>query len=180
MSPPACRLLELDAPWRHPELIAQVEAIFWQTAARTFPPGAERDAFRERWLGRYLEGGDVVLVALADGAGVAGYLVGAVTDPSADPRFADIDYFRTDFAALTRRFPAHLHINLDAAFRSQGIGAALIEAFAARAKRAGAAGMHAVTGKGMRNVGFYVRCGFSERAAAVWNGRQIVFLGREL
>jgi GNAT superfamily N-acetyltransferase len=81
---------------------------------------------------------------------------------------------------LTKRFPAHLHINLDAGFRSQGIGAALIEAFAARAKRAGAAGLHAVTGKGVRNVGFYLRCGFTERATAVWNGREIVFLGREL
>ncbi len=172
--------MELEAPWRHPELIAQIDAIFWQTAARTFAPGAERDAFRERWLGRYLRGGDVVLVALAEGAGVVGYLVGALTNPSAEARFADIAYFAEDFAALTWRFPAHLHINLDAGFRSQGIGAALIEAFAARAKRAGAAGMHAVTGKGQRNVGFYVRCGFSERAAAIWNGREIVFLGREL
>ena len=180
MSPPKCRLLELEAPWRHPELITQIDAIFWQTAARTFPPGVERDAFRERWLGRYLKGGDVVLVALAGGARVVGYLVGAVTDPSAEARFADIGYFAKDFAALTPRFPAHLHINLDAGFRSQGIGAALIEAFAARAKRAGAAGIHAVTGKGLRNVGFYVRCGFTERAAAVWNGREIVFLGREL
>jgi hypothetical protein len=40
--------------------------------------------------------------------------------------------------------------------------------------------MHAVTGKGMRNVGFYVRCGFTERATALSNGREIVFLGREL
>ena len=40
--------------------------------------------------------------------------------------------------------------------------------------------MHAVTGKGMRNVGFYARCGFVERATALWNGREIVFLGREL
>ena len=40
--------------------------------------------------------------------------------------------------------------------------------------------MHAVTGKGMRNVGFYTRCGFVERATAQWNGREIVFLGREL
>jgi GNAT superfamily N-acetyltransferase len=181
MSPPAYRLIELEAPWRHPELIAQVDAIFWQTAARTFPPGAERDAFRERWLGRYLEGGsDVVLVALAGGTGVVGYLVGAVANAALEARFADIDYFRTDFAALMARFPAHLHINLDADFRSQGIGAALIEAFAARAKRAGAVGMHAVTGKGLRNVGFYARCGFTERAAGVWNGREIVFLGREL
>ena len=66
-----------------------------------------------------------------------------------------------------KRFPAHLHINLAAAFRSQGIGAQLIEAFAGHAKRAGAPGMHAVTGKGMRNVRFYIRCGFTERATAL-------------
>jgi hypothetical protein len=40
--------------------------------------------------------------------------------------------------------------------------------------------MHAVTGMGLRNVGFYARWGFTERAAAVWKGREIVFLGREL
>ena len=180
MSSPTVRLLELRVPARHGELIAQVEAIFWQTAARPIPPGAERDAFKERWLGRYLEGDDVVLIALAGDDRVVGYLVGAVENPTEQARFADIGYFRTDFAGLSRHFPAHLHINLDAGFRSQGIGARLIEAFAACAKGAGAAGMHAVTSKGQRNVAFYARCGFTERAAAVWNGREIVFLGREL
>src|SRR5262249_16151450 len=109
MLPPTCRLLELDAPWRHPELIPQLDPIVWPTAGRTFPPGAEREAFRERWLGRYLKGSDVVLLALADGVGVAGYLVGALTNPSAEARFADIDYFAKDFAPLMGRFPAHLH-----------------------------------------------------------------------
>jgi GNAT superfamily N-acetyltransferase len=181
MADPTCRLVQLEAPERHPELVAQVEAIFWQTSVRTFAPGSERDAFRERWLGRYLRGGsDVVLLALMGEDTVAGYLVGALENPAEQARFADIGYFRTDFAALTPRFPAHLHINLAADFRSQGIGAQLIEAFAARARRAGAPGMHAVTGKGMRNVGFYTRCGFVERATALWNGREIVFLGREL
>jgi GNAT superfamily N-acetyltransferase len=181
MSPPTLNLLALEAPWHHPELIHQVDAIFWQTAARTLPPGREREDFRERWLGRYLKGGsDVVLIARAGETRVAGYLVGAVANPIPQPRFADIGYFRADFAALMPRFPAHLHINVGAGFRSQGIGAKLIEAFAARAKGAGAAGMHVVTGRGLRNVGFYGRCGFSERAAAMWNGREIVFLGREL
>ena len=178
---PTCRLVQLEAPERHPELVAQAEAIFWQTSARTFAPGPERDAFRERWLGRYMRGGsDVVLLALAGNDTVAGYLVGALENPAEQARFADIGYFRTAFAHLTRRFPAHLHINLAADFRSRGIGAQLIEAFAARAKRPGALGMHAVTGKGMRNVGFYTRCGFVERATALWNGREIAFLGREL
>src|SRR6478609_10173346 len=109
MSDPTCRLVQLEAPERHPELVAQVEAIFWQTSARTYAPGPERDAFRERWLGRYLQGGsDVVLLALTSDDTAAGYLVGALEDPAPQPRFADIGYFRTYFAALTARFPAHL------------------------------------------------------------------------
>jgi GNAT superfamily N-acetyltransferase len=181
MSHPTISLIQLDDAERRPELVAQVEVIFWETSARTFPSGPERDAFRERWLGRYMQGGsDVVLLALADEVTVAGYLVGAIEDPAQQPRFADMGYFRTDFADLTKRFPAHLHINLAADFRSRGIGAQLIEAFASRAREVRATGMHVVTGKGMRNVGFYTRCRFIECATALWNGREIVFLGREL
>lgn len=167
---------DLTAP-----LLAQVDAIFFETSTRTFEPGPERDTFRERWLGRYLLGGnDVVLLALQGPDTVAGYLVGALENPAEQERFADIGYFRTDFAELCRRFPAHLHINLAAAFRSQGIGARLIEAFAERARLAGAAGMHVVTGSAMRNVRFYERCGFARRGAAQRNGGEAVFLGRAL
>jgi GNAT superfamily N-acetyltransferase len=181
MPQPAVKLVELDAAGRHLKQLAQIEAIFWQTASRTFAPGPERDAFRERWLGRFMQGGsDVVLLAIAGETRVAGYLVGALQDPAQQERFADIGYFRGAFAHLTRRFPAHLHINLDATFRSQGIGARLIEAFAERARRAGAPGMHVVTGRRMRNVRFYERCGFVEHGAAPWNGGEVVFLARAL
>jgi GNAT superfamily N-acetyltransferase len=158
----------------------QVERIFFQSAARRYAAGPEREAFRERWLGRYLGEGDVVLLAVTDDDRVAGYLVGALDNPAEQARFADIAYFRTDFAHLCARFPAHLHINLAADFRNQGIGARLIEAFAGRAAAAGAPGLHVVTGKAMRNVRFYRRCGFSERGTAFSNGRELSFLGREL
>ena len=42
---PACTIARLDAAGARPDLLAQVEAIFWQASARTFPPGAERDAW---------------------------------------------------------------------------------------------------------------------------------------
>jgi GNAT superfamily N-acetyltransferase len=162
-------------------LLAQINEIFWEASARAFPPGPERDAFRDRWLGRYMHGGsDVVLLAISAEATLAGYLVGAMEDPSQQARFDDLPYLRQEFAHLAVRFPAHLHINLAAAFRGRGIGARLIEAFAERARRAGAPGMHVVTGKGMRNVTFYLRCGFVELAAAPWNGGTILFLGKSL
>ena len=125
-------------------------------------------------------GSDALFLATAGDDTVAGYLVGAVENPALQDRFADIGYFRTDFAELCRHFPAHLHINLAPAFRSHGIGARLIEAFADYAADQGAVGMHIVTGAGMRNVRFYERCGFQQRGAAERNGGEVVFLGRAL
>ena len=175
------RIVRLTGAEHPPSLIAQIDAIFLETTAQPPAPGPEREAFRERWLGRYLRGGtDVALLALAGEDTVAGYLVGALEDPALQARFADIGYFRTDFADLTRRFPAHLHVNLAHPFRNRGTGARLIEAFAEVARQAGAPGMHAVTGRGMRNVRFYQRCGFVERACAPWNDGEVVFLGRLL
>jgi len=180
MMQPEIRIAPLTELGATRELLAQLDAIFFEASARGFGSGSERDAFRERWLGRYLTGGtDVALVAL-ERETVVGYLVGALEDPARQERFADIAYFRTDFSALTSRYPAHLHINLAPAYRSRGIGVRLIEAFAERAAAAGAPGMHVVTGRGVRNLRFYARCGFAERGTTTWNGCEIVFLARDL
>jgi GNAT superfamily N-acetyltransferase len=161
--------------------LAQIEAIFFAASGRTFADSAEREAFHERWLGRYLHGGtDALFLALAPGGRVAGYLVGAITDPACERRFADIAYFRGAFRELTRRFPAHLHINLAPEFRNRGLGVRLIDAFGAYASQGGAQGVHVVTGKSMRNRRFYERCGFSEHGLTRFNGNEVVFLGREL
>jgi GNAT superfamily N-acetyltransferase len=162
-------------------LVAQIDAIFFAASGRTFAAGPERAAFRERWLGRYLQGNsDIVLLVLSGERTVAGYLVGALDDPAEQPRFADISYFQAAFRDLCRRYPAHLHLNIAAPFRGSGLGARLIEAFAAHAREAGAAGMHVVTQAQARNVPFYKRCGFAEAGTCKWNGAEIVFLAREL
>jgi GNAT superfamily N-acetyltransferase len=173
---------ELDGRRIPPGLAPQIDTIFFEASSRTsFASPGERAAFRERWLGRYLDGDtDVVLIAQDREGAVAGYLVGALDDPAGQDRFADIGYFRVAFRDLCRRYPAHLHINLAPTFRSRGIGALLIEAFAARAAVAGAPGMHVVTARGLRNVRFYTRCGFTEVGATAWNGRDVVFLGKRL
>src|SRR5262245_15069764 len=172
-------IVRMSGPQCPAGVVAQIEAIFFEESAKPPALGPERDAFRERWLGRYLQT-DVLLVALAGGDRVAGYLVGALENPAQQERFADIGYFRADFAGLTRRYPAHLHINLAKSFRSQGTGARLIEAFADIVRQTGAPGMHVVTGRAMRNVRFYQRCGFVECGSTMWNGRELAFLGRSL
>jgi GNAT superfamily N-acetyltransferase len=164
-----------------PALLARIDAIFFEASGRSFPSAPERAAFRERWLGRYLQGGtDTLLLALDAEGAVAGYLVGALQDPAEQERFADIAYFRGSFRELCRRYPAHLHVNLAPAFRNRGLGARLIGAFAARAAAAGAEGMHVVTARSARNVSFYLRCGFAELGSTSFNERDLVFLGKVL
>lgn len=158
-----------------------IEQIFFEAAARrSFSSEAERAEFRERWLGRYLEQDDhLTYVALDPSSAVLGYVVGSHVDPARSPRFLDIPYF-AQLAAVTARFPGHLHINLTERARNQGLGGKLVQAFLDDARKERLPGVHVVTGAASRNVAFYKRLGFLERATATYAGNPVVLLGREL
>lgn len=160
---------------------AGIERIFFASAGRTaFVDEADRSAFRERWLDRYLVHDRAhAFVANDDCDAVIGYLVGCLDDPARTERFGDISYY-AGFGDLTQRYPAHLHINIDPVWRSRGIGARLIEAFARHASECQVAGVHLVTGAAARNIGFYRRCGFEPLRETQWNGSAVLFMGCEL
>jgi ribosomal protein S18 acetylase RimI-like enzyme len=153
-------------------LVEQLDAIFFEASnTKSFPSEEARAAFRERWFGRYLsQHPRWAYVALAADGNVAGYLVGALNEPSGFD----------DFVGVALEFPAHLHVNLAPAYRNRGIGRQLINTFAKDAAQAGAKGMHIVTSADARNVRFYTRAGFSERARTTVNGNELVLLGRSL
>jgi GNAT superfamily N-acetyltransferase len=76
-------------------------------------------------------------------------------------------------------YPAHLHMNVEAEYRRQGLGARLIERFAKDLTGAGVAGIHLFCGAEPR--AFYVRSGFTELAALeVSPGRSVYTMGRRL
>lgn len=164
-----------------PQSLMEVERIFFQASGRTaFANDAARAEFYERWLGRYLLHDRAhAFVARGEDGRIAGYLIGSLDDPASAERFDDISYF-AEFADLTVRYPAHLHINLDPEWRSRGIGARLIETFAAQAVARRAPGLHIVTGASARNVSFYERCGFVRLREVAWNGSTVLFMGRDL
>lgn len=150
----------------------EIDAIFFEASnTKAFAGEAERRAFRERWLGKYLANEpQFAYVAVAGAGAVAGYLVGSLLEPVGFEAFANAAW----------EYPAHLHVNLAPQFRNRGIGARLIGAFARDALLAGATGMHVVTSADSRNVGFYTRNGFAEVARDSVDGRELVFLGRKL
>ncbi|MDX2257434.1 MAG: GNAT family N-acetyltransferase [Hyphomicrobiaceae bacterium] len=179
--PPAVTIATIEARPLDTARRAAVEAIFFEASAtRSWPDAAAREAFAERWLGRYLrEDPRWFFVAEGPDGHVLGYLAGALDDPALAGRFADIGYFAA-LAPLTARFPAHLHVNVAQGARGMGIGAHLVERFLAQASAAGAIGVHVVTGASSRNLSFYQRNGFGPLAVLDWNGTPIAMLGRPL
>jgi GNAT superfamily N-acetyltransferase len=173
-----CRWSELRDRSR---LVPEIDAIFFEASAtKSFASAAERAAFRDRWLGRYLEHyPEYFYLALDQDGAVAGYLAGSLDDPARTPIFSDISYFR-HFADLTAKYPAQLHVNVAPRRRGQGTGGRLVAAFVADAGRAGARGVHVVAARGMRNVGFYLAKGFREAGSLDADGRELVFLARDV
>jgi len=163
------------------EIISGLDSIFFASSnMKSFASEAARAEFRECWLGRYIElYARNFYVSLDPSGNVAGYLAGCLEDPAETPRFSDIAYFSA-FKDLTRRFPAHLHINFAPQWRGRGAGSALMAAFLRDAAASGSPGAHVVTGAAARNVGFYKRNGFEARGTLREGGNKIVFLGRDL
>lgn len=169
-------------PWRaaprsERDLADLNQVFFASSAVQQFSGPAERAAFRERWLGRYLLVDAAHAFVAVDAGRIVGYIIGSIDDVAGAARFADIASAR-QFAEYSACYPAHLHINIDERLRSRGIGARLIEVFAAHAEAEGAPGMHVVTGGASRNVRFYARCGFHEAARIASGGGDKVFLAR--
>ncbi len=163
------------------QLTGGLDEIFFEASnVQSFAGDLERAAFRERWLGRYLSRDpQLAFIALDGGKEVAGYIVGTLEDPAASSGFSDIWYY-TQFATLTQRYPAHLHINLAPRYRNKGLGGRLIAHFVAEVRAAGVPGVHVVTGDGARNIGFYARNGFRQAGRAQQGAARVVFLARDL
>lgn len=81
--------------------------------------------------------------------------------------------------SLGLEYPAHLHMNVDAGHRRQGIGGALIERYAAELRAAGVSGIHLFCGAAARP--FYLRHGFRDLGALEARpDRWVHALGRRL
>ena len=179
------RLVDLEAAGHDRAALERgIAAIFRATAARWPEDAGAAAQFQALWLGQYLENErDLVFLATSAAADrellVAGYIVGCRIDPARSQRFAALSYFR-DFAALTADYPAHLHVNLDAHDRGRRIGERLVETLAAHLAAEGIHGLHVVTGRAQRNVGFYTRLGFRELARAPSGTGEVLFMGRAI
>jgi ribosomal protein S18 acetylase RimI-like enzyme len=131
-------------------------------------------------------------LVVEDGAGVGGYIVGALdtlafdvrleaewwptlrrefADPTGAPQSWDLDQLRSYLIhhpqpppkRITEPYPSHLHINLLPRLQGRGLGQALIDAWTARIEAAGSRGLHlGVSAANHRAIRFYRTYGLEE------------------
>jgi GNAT superfamily N-acetyltransferase len=168
-----------QANWK--SFLPAVDSIFFATSRiQLFGDERERHSFKAKWLDRYLNHHiDSFFVARTDDGDLAGYLAGCLENPTLNPLFNDLGYYKF-FAPYCASYPCHLHVNVAAHYRNHGIGAALVEAFGAQALNAQSSGIHVVTNEGARNVRFYERNNFRILSTTNSNGTRVVFMGRQL
>ena len=161
--------------------LGEIDNIFFVSSAKqSFSSDREKEAFRERWLERYIVNHKgSFFVAIDESGRAVGYLAGCLQNPTELAHFSDIGFFQT-IGDICRDYPAHLHINVAPERRNHGLGAALIERFALWAKQHSLEGIHLVTSSTSRNIAFYRRSGFRELRTFPWNSGISVCMGRKL
>ncbi len=175
----------LDRP-KSPDDWSQLREICVETAAREVAPG-QREAFGRLWIDPYRRWAPGwAYVARRDGR-VAGYLTGCASSArfyaaslafGPRPRLgSNLRFPAALLARLLWSYPAHLHVNVRAAYRG-GTGRALVERFEADLRASGAAGLHVFCGAAP--VGFYLKLGFRELGRLQAGPAPIYALGKSL
>ena len=161
--------------------LGDIDDIFFQSSAtRDFCSQGEKQAFREMWLGRYIEKHRSSFFVAFDTDGRAvGYLAGCLENPITLSHFNDVAYFRS-IEEICQGYPAHLHVNVAERYRNRGLGTALVGRFVEWAKLHSLEGVHIVTSNTARSIPFYRRSGFTELRTFNGNVGTSVCMGRKL
>jgi GNAT superfamily N-acetyltransferase len=91
---------------------------------------------------------------------------------------AERSFARAIRREISRSFPAHLHVNVDAGFRGVGVGRRLLEDYLVALRADGVPGVHLFCGR--EPLPFYRRIGFGELAVVEFRGTAVFALGMAL
>lgn len=170
----ACEFLSYE------ELKNSLAKICLESAASPVAEGPKREEFLKRWLFQYLEKyPEYVFCALEKSALVTEVLGYILACPTVQRDFKNLDQKGLDlWQEFYCEYPAHLHINCAQSARGKGVGSKLLSCLELRLRERGVLGVHLVTAKGARNVGFYERNTYRILSEKELSGIPLLLLGK--
>lgn len=156
---------------------AQIREIFFNASGRSFASAEQAEQFWQKWTSYYFKYEPQLFFLVWQDCKLMGYLSGCIDSEQAQEKLSlQIAYFSL-FKDLFHNYPAHLHINVNEAFRGQGVGQLLMKHFFKILKANQITGVHIVTSPEARNVGFYKKLGFTFSEQRNWHESKLLFLG---
>jgi ribosomal protein S18 acetylase RimI-like enzyme len=145
-----------------PEDLKHLNSIFWETSAqKDFKSPQVKEDFQYKYLGFFLENyPKLCLVAKNEQGDVLGYI--CATLASATSELLTMHPHQKYFQGYYQDYPAELHINCSALAQGKGIGSLLLMKLEASLREMKVIGLHLKTSLNARNIGFYVKNGYSQ------------------
>lgn len=166
------------------KLKGSLGAICLESAASPVEEGQKRIDFLNRWVFQYLDKfPEFVFCAIeekidSDEYEVLGYILAC---PDSIGEYKSLDQSGLDlWLAFYTDYPAHLHINCTESARGKGVGSKLLCCLEEELINQKVKGLHLITAKGARNVGFYQKNSFEVISEKEWSGTSLLFLGKVL
>lgn len=155
--------------------LSSVEEIFFSTASvQTFANETQRERFKYKYFGFYVEKYPELVLVARNQEKVLGYCLGSF---ETNESFYLYQPHLEIFSDLFPSFPAHLHINLHTDSQGLGIGQNLFGQWESIVSER-AKGMHIMTSPAARNVSFYRRLGLETQIVRKFNNHEIMFMGK--
>lgn len=158
-------------------LLKDVKEVFFESSSvKSFSNSEEKESFYQKWLGEYIDQFGEYFFVATEGDLFLGYIIGC-PDSLGHPELKQPTVgIKEDYL----NFPAHLHINCHHRSRGKGIGGILLKALENQCRARGLKGLHLVTKRGEKNVGFYLKYGYHEVRSKLVNNVELLLLGKNL
>ncbi|MCP4912132.1 MAG: GNAT family N-acetyltransferase [Oligoflexia bacterium] len=157
-------------------ILKEIKDIFFENSTvQSFKTNETKEAFYQKWLGRYVDHFENNFLIAIEENQVLGYLCYCLDTHSFIEKFGALGG-QGRFLENLNDFPAHLHMNSKVSGR--GIGKSLFHEFEKR-ERAQVSGIHIITSPDLGNVKFYEKMDFSFKNSFELNPQTtLLFMGK--
>lgn len=153
---------------------SQVVDIFYESSPRkNFESIEEKKLFQHKYLDYYKISYPEYFYIALNSEKVLGYICGS-PDSRRDEELKQVVSHYKIFKEEYDIFPAHLHINLSSASRGLGIGSKLVKHFEKNIDNS----VHLITSPDAKNRSFYKKNGYSTEIIKVFNGFELLLMGK--
>ncbi len=155
------------------------EIFFECSTQKIFSSSSKKRLFKQKYLDHYLENHPEFCFLLFKQEVVCGYIIGTL-DTLRRFDYSEVFPYYDNIKDSIIKYPSHLHINILPSEQGKGQGRALLLELENKFARGLSPGVHIFTSLDASNVKFYKSCGYEDTRNVLYQGSELLFMGKSL